>query len=287
MTEPSTFINASLAEGLDVIGDRWTLLLLRDAFLGRTRFEEFRLHTGASRATLTRRLNSLVDADILYKRHHGTRHEYKLTEIGLGLFPSSLLSWNWESTWSDSINNQLPVSLTHTACGHSFKPQTCCSYCQQSIQVNQVEWLEQDPTGQIPLQHLKIFSKRRVRSHRQSGSLHMPLAHISDIIGDRWTLLILIASFLGVRRYDGFQKVLSIASNILSIRLALLVDANILERRAYQDKPPRREYCLTNKGKSLFPLVMFLRQWSQSRVGITEQHLMHKSCGQLLKIEVQ
>jgi DNA-binding HxlR family transcriptional regulator len=287
MTDPAVFIYSSIAAGLDVIGDRWTLLLLRDAFLGRTRFEEFKQHTGASRATLSRRLNSLVIADVMYKKRYGNRYEYKLTEIGLRLFPTSLLSWNWEASWSDGIDYQLPLSLFHTRCGHNFKPRSCCSYCMQAIEINTIDSLASDQPTHEQLTSLKLMSKRRVRGNSQPGSQSLSLTHISDIIGDRWTLLILITSFLGIKRYDSYQKVLSIASNILAVRLTQLVNANILERHTYQDSPPRQEYCLTNKGNSLFPIVMYLRQWSQSRTGQTEDQLIHKSCGKPLKIEVQ
>ena len=64
-------VNSSIAQGLDVIGDRGSLLILRDAFLGRQRFEEFRRHTGASRATLSRRLNALVAEGVLQKHAYG------------------------------------------------------------------------------------------------------------------------------------------------------------------------------------------------------------------------
>ena len=81
MTNTQLIINNQMAAGLDVIGDRWVLLILRDIFLGRSRFEELRLHTGASRTTLTRRLGALLEADVLYKRCYsttGNRFEYCL-----------------------------------------------------------------------------------------------------------------------------------------------------------------------------------------------------------------
>ena len=89
-------INSAIVKGLDVIGDRWSLLILRDAFLGRNRFEQFRRHTGISKASLSRRLDTLIAEDVLYKHAYSsaaTRFEYKLTEKGLGLFASSMLCW--------------------------------------------------------------------------------------------------------------------------------------------------------------------------------------------------
>src|SRR5215467_5689479 len=82
-------MNCSLAQTLDVIGERWTLLILRDAFLGAKRFQQFQTHLGIAKNILTMRLNRLVDEGILEKRRdEGDEHEhYRLTEKGLDLQP--------------------------------------------------------------------------------------------------------------------------------------------------------------------------------------------------------
>lgn len=287
MLKNPLIVDADMAAGLDVVGDRWALLILRDAFLGRTRFEQFRRHTGASRTTLTRRLQALIEADVLYKQSYGKRFEYKLTPKGLGLFEASLLSWSWESTWTDTSQEVLPTSLMHKSCGHDLSPNAICAHCQKPLQVGDVEWPELE--HQISQQYAAIqsFNKRRVRASAVTDSQDLSLAHVSDLIGDRWTLLLLIAAFLGESRYDAFQKNLNIASNILTDRLNLLVDVAVLERHPYQDKPPRYEYRLSEKGKSLYPLVMVIRQWVLDWLPNCAETLVHKQCGQALNIEVQ
>ena len=253
MNTKPLIIDANVAAGLDVVGDRWALLILRDAFLGRTRFEQFRQHTGASRTTLTRRLDSLLQADVLRKQSYGKRFEYKLTEKGLGLFHASLLSWNWESKWTDISPEVLPASLFHRTCGQPLMPNAVCHHCHETLQVGDVEWPALVSAIDSQFSTMQSFNKRRVRASAITDSQDLSLAYVSDLIGDRWTLLLLIASFLGENRYDGFQKHLNIASNILTDRLNLLVDVNVFERKQYQDKPPRHEYRLTEKGKSLYP----------------------------------
>src|SRR5688572_27688829 len=87
------------------------------------------------------------------------------------------------------------------------------------------------------------------------------VAQCLQVIGDWWTMLVVRDVFLGVRRFDEFQARLGIARNVLAQRLKKLVDAGVLERRAYQDRPARYEYALTDKGRDLWPVLTALRQW--------------------------
>jgi DNA-binding HxlR family transcriptional regulator len=87
------------------------------------------------------------------------------------------------------------------------------------------------------------------------------VARTLEVIGEKWTVLILRDAFLGVRRFDRFQADLGIARNILSDRLGKLVDHGILERRQYQDRPARFEYRLTERGLDLHPVVVSLMTW--------------------------
>ncbi|OUS28600.1 hypothetical protein A9Q99_11325 [Gammaproteobacteria bacterium 45_16_T64] len=291
MIDSGFVINNAMTQGLDVIGDRWALLILRDAFLGRSRFEEFRQHTGASRATLTRRLESLIAADVLYKRSYsssGKRFEYKLTEKGMGLFSSSLLSWQWERDWTDVSPDVLPPALFHTSCGHSLTPCAVCRHCNQALEIDDIEWPALNTGLDKQLSDIQLFNKRRVRSSAVSGQQDRSLTYVSDLVGDRWTLLLLITAFLGISRYDTFIKQLGISTNILSDRLNLLVEVDIFERNNYQENPPRSEYKLTTKGKSLYPLVMAMRQWVIDWLPTPDpsEKLIHKNCGKALAVDV-
>jgi DNA-binding HxlR family transcriptional regulator len=90
-------MNCSLAQALDVIGERWTLLILRDAFFGARRFHQLQSSLGIAKNILTVRLNRLVDEGILEKRpaRDGERHEYVLTQKGLDLQPVLLAMTHW------------------------------------------------------------------------------------------------------------------------------------------------------------------------------------------------
>src|SRR3954467_12866127 len=87
------------------------------------------------------------------------------------------------------------------------------------------------------------------------------IARSLEVIGERWTLLVLRDAFLGVRRFDDFQRSLGIARNVLTARLGRLVDEGVLERVAYQQRPERFEYRLTEKGLGLWPVIVSLLRW--------------------------
>lgn len=108
------------------------------------------------------------------------------------------------------------------------------------------------------------------------------LARSLAVVGDRWTLLILREAFLRVRRFDAFQVRLGIARRVLTERLAGLVEDGVLERVAYQQRPERFEYCLTDKGLALYPVILALVHWGDAFYaddnGPPVLH-RHKGCG--------
>jgi DNA-binding HxlR family transcriptional regulator len=93
-----------------------------------------------------------------------------------------------------------------------------------------------------------------------------PVARSVDIVGDRWSLLIVRDAFDGTHRFVDFQRGLGVARNILSDRLRKLVDAGILKTQPASDGSAYQEYVLTPKGESLFTIVLALRQWGEAHL---------------------
>lgn len=89
------------------------------------------------------------------------------------------------------------------------------------------------------------------------------LASALEIVGERWTLLVLRDAIYGVRRYGDFLAHLDIPRAVLAERLQRLVDAGLLDRRRYRDAPPRDEYVVTEKGAELWPALHRLAQWGE------------------------
>ncbi|MFC9892227.1 winged helix-turn-helix transcriptional regulator [Nocardia sp. NPDC127579] len=87
------------------------------------------------------------------------------------------------------------------------------------------------------------------------------VARTVDLIGDWWTPLVLREAFYGARRFEQFERVLGLSRNVLSQRLNRLTEEGLLERVRYQDRPPRDEYHLTDKGRDFFPVVVAMMRW--------------------------
>jgi DNA-binding HxlR family transcriptional regulator len=103
-----------------------------------------------------------------------------------------------------------------------------------------------------------------------------------EVIGERWSLLIVREVMHGRRRFGELQGSLGVARNVLSARLQRLIEEGILERRAYQESPPRHEYFLTEKGLDLWPALIALQGWgdrhSTGPAG-PPMRIVHKDCG--------
>ena len=117
---------------------------------------------------------------------------------------------------------------------------------------------------------------------RDIGGLTCSVARALSIVGDRWTLLVLRDTFLGVRRFEDFQRDLGMTRHRLADRLQKLVEHGILERVRYQDRPPRFEYRLSEKGRDLYPVIVSLTRWGDRWMAGADGppvELTHRTCG--------
>lgn len=96
---------------------------------------------------------------------------------------------------------------------------------------------------------------------RTYESQNCSVARSLEVVGDRWTMLLIRTAFQGVRRFDDFQDELGVARNVLADRLTRLCAEGIMRRVRYQERPERFEYRLTRKGVELWPAIMTLLMW--------------------------
>lgn len=119
--------------------------------------------------------------------------------------------------------------------------------------------------------------KRTSVAHLNSAS-----AKAIDVVGEFWNLLIIRAVFMGVTRFEGLQSDLRIARNILTDRLSTLIEADVLEKIVYNQKPERFEYHLTEKGEDLFAMMSMIKKWGDKWLMDDGQavSLTHGNCGE-------
>jgi|SRR5271154_733863 len=126
------------------------------------------------------------------------------------------------------------------------------------------------------------------------------IAGALEVVGERWSLLIIRNVFLGLRRFDEMQEQLGIARNVLQTRLTRLVEQGVLEKRLYRERPPRYEYRLTEKGLDLWPAMVALMRWGDAHAapeagppivlehrgcgGSVDDHRVCESCGTPLNV---
>jgi DNA-binding HxlR family transcriptional regulator len=132
--------DCSLARAVSVIGDRWTLLILRDCFLRVRRFEDFQERLGITRPILASRLKKLVDEFVLTKvayQQRPLRCEYRLTPKGLDLYPIVMAVVHWGDVHMAGKKGR-PLLHTHDLCGKDFDPVMVCSECRAPVIARQV-----------------------------------------------------------------------------------------------------------------------------------------------------
>jgi DNA-binding HxlR family transcriptional regulator len=124
-------MNCSIARSLEIIGEWWTLLILRDAFLGVTRFEDFQHRLGIARNILATRLDTLVAAGVMERRPYDQareRYDYQLTDMGRALWPVMVTLRQWGDEWVVGQGNE-PIALLHTGCGTTTTGHLVCDHC--------------------------------------------------------------------------------------------------------------------------------------------------------------
>jgi DNA-binding HxlR family transcriptional regulator len=283
---------SSVTRAIRVLGDRWSLLIIRDAFMGVRRFQEFLERTGTSRATLTNRLQSLVRAGIFRRVKYSdapARYEYRLTDKGRDLYPLSLVAWSWERRWTPK-GSGIPMKLLHRTCGHETHPTVLCSHCSAPLSIRDTFYRPgPGANARAPAAPARYRRLSALTSATHRGS-NAGLTHIADIVGDPWTPLVLAAAFFGLRRFDDIQRELGIATNILSTRLELLVREEILVRQLYSQQPERYEYRLTDKGRDIFSYALLLNRWGDKWLATAAGppfYIVHAKCDQRITPEVR
>jgi DNA-binding HxlR family transcriptional regulator len=135
-------MNCSIAQCLEVVGEWWSLLIVREAFLGVSRFDDLHQRLGMSRSVLTDRLEDLVNHGVLKRvayQEHPTRYDYRLTDKGRDLWHVVTAMRQWGDRWA--APDGPPVEMIHKGCGHVADAVPVCSVCGEQLDARAVRVL--------------------------------------------------------------------------------------------------------------------------------------------------
>lgn len=267
----------SICRALDVIGDKPTLLLLESYWLGTRRFSAFQEQTGLLKTVVSDRLKKLVESGcfekVLYSERP-KRYEYRGTKKINDLYPVALSMLQWEQKWG-AVKGKIQVSLVHKSCGKVTYPQSVCRDCRVEIDPLDVAWSEGPGVGLMPA----VYQRRR-RGGASARESSTPLfEEIIDIVGDRWSALIIRSIFTNLNSYQDIYNDTGIATNILAERLQVLSEKGVIKKQS-------SVYKLTPKGRAIYPALLALMVWGDKYYATEEGpplYLTHKPCKKSLK----
>lgn len=271
----------SIWRALDDVGDVPSLLILQSIWMGQTRFSDINKVACLPKAVLSQRLQSLRDAGLLDKparEHASGASAYRLTAKGLDLFWVVLMLLRWEKTWSEP-DSAFQVSLTHKRCGQQVSPQPACAHCQQSFDAEGVSWTPGPGIGLIPPTYAR---RRQSKTKLHDKAATLLFTESAEILGDRWSALILRSMFTGLCAFDQILDDTAMATNVLSMRLKWLQEIGLISPH----RAASGAYALTRKGEDFLPVLVLLQAWGDQYYSAPEGppvRLVHTSCANELR----
>jgi DNA-binding HxlR family transcriptional regulator len=238
------------------------------------RFADFQRRLGIARSTLAGRLEQLRSAGVMERNDSG---HHVATESGADFLACLLAGSAWGDRWCWD-GGTAPLQIVHS-CGHAANPTIRCVACGEILVARGVR-AERD---RLPPAIDRLTPRQRepgyaVMERVQESSI----ARTLQVIGDRWSTLVIEECFFGTRRFSDFVRSLRIAPNILTARLNRLVALKVLERVPYDSAPQRFEYRLTARGLDLYAVPLCLMEWGMRWKPQRDEpvRLTHRPCGQ-------
>lgn len=232
-----------IGAALGLLGDEWSLLLVRELLPRARRFSDLQRRLGIGPAVLSARLAALVDRGVVEATD---APGYRLTPAGYELWRVLLCIWAWEQRWVARAD--LPT-MRHAVCGNVFAPVLACG-CGTAVTTADVR-LRPGPSGAMNRSVPSGSRRRRTGSHSVAGPGLFP--ETMTLLGSRWSSAVLGAAFLGAQRFTDFEQALGAPPGVLSERLRQFVAVGVLDTR----------YSLTEKGRAFFATVVELVAWGE------------------------
>lgn len=269
---------------LGLLGDEWTLLIIREALQGVGRFGQLMSALPISNSVLTGRLNLLVREGLLRRHIYQTnplRAEYLVTDRSRALWPFMLAIWDWERRWVDEHAHRLPA-MRHERCDQDFSPLLTCRACEKPVEAKDVaaEW---GPSGTWERSVPESATRRRSDSDTARASAGL-FPETMMVFGNRWSSALLGAAFRGVTRFSDFETSLGAPPTVVAERLKAFCANGILVATENAQRPDWVDYRLTEKGRAFHPVIAASLQWADEWFRAPEgpallQH--HRACGEV------
>jgi DNA-binding HxlR family transcriptional regulator len=251
----------AVAHSLGIIGDEWTLLILRYATAGIRRYSEYLERLPISNSVLTNRLSRLAEVGLMEKvayQQRPPRFEYRLTKRGRDTWPILLAIWAWEARWVPQHEENLPV-MRHSRCGQAFQPLLTCAACGKAVEPREVTG-GFGPSGTWERSVPAATTRRR--SFAAGGAVSPGLfPQTMALIGNRWSSALLGAAFLGAHRFKDFEQRLGAPPTMVADRLRTFCDLGVLRSAPGTERADWLSYHLTAKGRAFFAVVMCTLDW--------------------------
>ena len=264
-----------------IVGDEWTLWIIQLALnAGLTQYNEWLRAGPISSAVLTARLTRLVDAGVMERvayQHNPTRYDYRLTRRGREMWPILLTMWAWEQRWVNQPEENLP-RMRHASCGELFAPLLICDACGERTRARDVR-ARFGPSGSWERSIPSAATRRRSHDGPRPPEL---VAQSMALIGNRWSVALLGASFLGASRFGEFEQRMGAPPTIVAERLRTFCDLGILEQIPNEQRPGWVVYHLSDKGRAFYPVVASVIEWGQRWFQAPEGpalRMTHTGCG--------
>ena len=289
-------INAALIavrQAAQVVCDRATLLVMLHALAGASRYAEFSEQTGLASRLLSARLAQLTEDGLLVRIPYSRRplrHAYHPTHMGGALFDVFAALASWERAWSDGASGHREVAILHHGCTVAPQASTTvrmmCASCHAFVTARDIT-LRVSHTDMAKMPR-KSTTTRRARQALESagGDSTAPLPQGLAVLGDKWSIEVLVCAHFGIRQFSDFGTRLGISTNILTDRLNRLLEEGLL-RRATDEEPHRKGlYLLTRKGLDFYPILIVIQSWADAWIDHRVRSpvkLRHAACQKVLE----
>lgn len=283
----------AVRQAANILCDRWTLLILLAAHGGVTRFADFRARCDVASRLLTTRLTMLEEQELMVRLVYSRRplrHGYHLSHMGLALFDVFAAMLRWEQRWhAGAVAPGLVIE--HLACGaKAVSPDVRCSACGEPVTArNVILKISQKEMRSMP-ERATTYRRSTMSVASDSPAQNVPLPHAMELFGDKWSIEVVMCTFVRVNTFSDFQAHTGMSTNILADRLARLTASGILLLVKDSTDQRRGSYRLTEKGLDVFQVLLCIETWADTWLrdrARSPMRLLHEACGQPLHLSAR